>query len=196
MRAFHEIFKEDTFVRQGEPMKELSVEYFIVSIYLLLRHLRAHYVFAEEEKALFRDFVLDFHQRWADHREDDADVLRFSDARQQSAREIEVRDRVLRQLFFEFAQTRDQPIIVKDERRAFDEAERIAIYRRDDGLCQMCLEEGKPEQEARVPWREFDADHVLPHSRGGRTLVENGRVLCRTHNRGRGAQESTPQVAN
>ena len=38
----------------------------------------------------------------------------------------------------------------KDERRAFDEAERIAIYRRDEGLCGMCIEEGKPEVEARV----------------------------------------------
>ena len=194
MRAFYEVFKDDALVAQGEPMREFSIEYFIISIYLLLRHLREHYVLADEEKALFRDFVMDFHGRWSTHREDDADIIRFSDARQQSGREMDVRHRVLRQLFFNYAKEQGHGIIVKDERRAFDEAARISIYRRDDGMCQMCLDEDKPESEARVPWREYDADHVLPHSRGGRAAIENGRVLCRYHNRGRDLDESPPSV--
>ncbi len=169
-------------------MKELRVEYFIVSAYLLLRHLLAHYVFTETERELFRRFLLDFHGRWDNRREEVLDVLRFADARQQNGNEIDVRHRILRQIFFEFATENDQRILDKDERRAFNEAERIAIYRRDDGLCAMCLEEGKPEAEAMVLWREFDADHVIPHSRGGPTAIDNGRVLCRVHNRGRPAR--------
>jgi hypothetical protein len=185
MNVFSEIFKDDPLVAQGEGMKEFRVEYFIVSAYLLLRHLLAYYVFADAERALFREFMLDFHERWAARHEGEADIIRFAEARQQNSREIEVRDRILRQLFFNFASERGHDMLAKDERRAFDEAERIAIYRRDEGLCSMCIEEGKPEAEARVPWREFDADHVLPHARGGRTVIENGRVLCRYHNRGR-----------
>ncbi len=161
MNAFVDVFKDDPLVRQGEGMKELSVEYFTISVYLLLRHLRKHYVFAEEERGFFREFVMDFHTRWKGSRENnDPDILRFSEARQQSGTEIEVRHRILRQLFFSFAVSRGKEILDKDERRAFNEAERIAIYRRDDGLCAMCTEEGKPEREAHVPWREFDADHV------------------------------------
>jgi uncharacterized protein DUF262 len=186
MSEFHEVFKSDPLVAQGEGMKEFRAEYFIVSAYLLLRHLMSHYVFAEPERELFREFMLDFHTRWGARQENDLDVIRFSDARQQSGTEIEVRNRILRQHFFDFAIARGHQIVDKDERRAFNEAERIAIYRRDEGICGLCLEEGKPETEARVTWAEFDADHVLPHSRGGSTVVENGRVLCRTHNRGRG----------
>lgn len=185
MNVFFEAFKDDPLVVQGEGLKELSVEYLIVSLYLLLRHLLAQYVFADAERALFRDFVLDFYKNWSARSDADLDVIRFAEARQQSGNEIETRDRILRQLFFNFAKERNHPMLGKDDRRAFDEAERIAIYRRDDGLCQICLEEGKPETEARVPWREFDADHVRPHSRGGVTAVDNGRVLCRYHNRGR-----------
>ena len=53
MSVFFEIFKDDPLVVQGEGMKEFRVEYFIVSAYLLLRHLLAHYVFADAERALF-----------------------------------------------------------------------------------------------------------------------------------------------
>lgn len=186
LNAFCEIFKDDALVVQGEPMREFRVEYFIISTYLLLGHLRKHYVFAEAERGVFADFIVDFHRRWTTHHENEPDILRFSEARQQSGNEIDVRHRVIRQLFFEFARERGHQMLSKDEQRAFDEAQRIAIYRRDDGLCQMCLEEGKPEREAQVPWRQFDADHVLPHSRGGETILENGRVLCQAHNRGRG----------
>jgi len=65
----------------------------------------------------------------------------------------------------------------------FNEAERISIYRNDEGLCQICIEEGKPVKECEVPWKEFEADHVLPHSKGGKTVIENAQVLCRYHNR-------------
>ncbi|HET7455284.1 MAG TPA: DUF262 domain-containing protein [Solirubrobacterales bacterium] len=185
MNVFFETFKNDPLVVQGEGMKELSVEYLIVSVYLLLRHLLTYYVFAEAEQTLFRDFLVDFYGKWAARSEADPDVIRFAEARQQNGNEIEIRDRILRQLFFDFSRQHGHTMLDKDNRRAFDEAERIAIYRRDEGLCQICIEEGKPEAEARVPWREFDADHVLPHSRGGQTVVDNGRVLCRYHNRGR-----------
>jgi hypothetical protein len=79
-------------------------------------------------------------------------------------------------------------MLTKDERRAFNEAERIAIYRRDNGLCQMCVAEEKPEKECRVPWSEYDADHVIPHSKGGKTEIENAQVLCRYHNQQKGAK--------
>ncbi len=35
-------------------------------------------------------------------------------------------------------------------------------------------------------WVSYDADHVVPHSKGGQTLVENAQVLCRYHNQQKG----------
>lgn len=188
MREFYKAFKDDPMVTDGDGMKELRIEYFIISMYLLLRHLLTYYVFGEAERALFRQFVIDFHTRWrAMRRDDDTDILVFSDNRQQTAGEIEVRDRIVRQLFFEYAAEKGHEMCTKDEQRAFSEAERIFIYRRDNGLCQDCLAAGKPEVEAVVPWAEYEADHVIPHSRGGRTVVENAQVLCRYHNAQKGA---------
>jgi len=188
MRAFYDVFKDDPVVKAGGRMRELRTEYFIISTCLLLRHLRTYYVFDDAERELFYRFVIDFHLRWSDERrESDTDIFIFSDNRQQTSGEIQVRDRIIRQAFFEYAAETGHEMLTKDERRAFSEAERIQIYRRDQGLCQMCLAEGKPVKEAQVPWSEYQADHVIPHSRGGATVPENAQVLCRYHNLQKGA---------
>jgi len=185
LTLFADVFQDDPmFDEDGNgSVRELRTEYFIISAFLLLRHLRKHYVFAEQEQALFREFLIDFHERWKTKKEEDRDIVLFSDSRQQSAAEIENRHRIIRQAFFDYAKEHDVAILTKDDRRAFSEAERIAIYRRDNGLCQMCLQEGKPEKECRVPWSQYDADHVVPHAKGGPTTVENAQVLCAHHNR-------------
>lgn len=182
LRALYQAFKNDPMVEENGGMKELKVEYFIVSIYLLLRHLRKYYVYDEVERHIFHDFVLAFHARWRGKHENDNDALVFADNRQQDATSIETRDRVIRQCFFEYCSAKNHEMLTKDQRRAFSEAERIAIYRRGNGLCQMCLNEGKSEREARVPWSEFQADHVIPHAKGGETSLENAQLLCRYHN--------------
>jgi len=187
INKFYEVFKDDPMVDENGGMREFSIEYFIISIYLLLRHIDTYYVFDKKEKKLFREFAIAFHNRWKSERdESDTDILYFSESRQMGAKEIAVRDRIIRQVFFEYAKAQGHQMLTKDERRAFNEAERIQIYRRDNGLCQICLEEGKPEIEARVPWSEYDADHVLPHSKGGSTSFENAQVLCRYHNQQKG----------
>ena len=183
----HTVFKDDPILDDNNALKEFRIEYFVISIYILLRHLAKHYVFEETERELFREFVLAFHERWKAGRENDHEILVFSDNRQQSKTETEIRDRIIRQAFFEFITDCGHQMITKDEQRGFSEAERIAIYQRDNGLCQMCLAEGKPEREAVVSWSEYEADHVIPHSKGGETTVFNGQVLCRIHNRRKGA---------
>jgi len=188
MRAFYDVFEDDPLRAEGEGIPILKVEYFIISLYLLLRHVRAHYVFDETERLLFRDFAYDFYDRWRNEEEDDEDIQIFQNKRQQSAGEIAVRQRIVRQHFFEYVHRQGHQMVTKDDKRRFNEAERIRIYRRDNGLCQICIEEGKPAEEAHVPWTEFEADHVTPHAEGGPTVVENGQVLCRYHNRQKGAQ--------
>ena len=189
MRVFHRVFADDPMVADGDGLRELRIEYFVISIYLLLRHLLKYYVFDDAERELFRQFTIDFHKRWRNSRsESDTDIFIFSDHRQQTGSDIEARDRIVRQLFFEYAAEKGHQLLTKDDRRAFSEAERIYIYRRDGGLCQQCLAEHKPEREARVSWREYQADHVVPHARGGATTTENAQVLCAYHNQAKGAR--------
>ncbi len=58
--------------------------------------------------------------------------------------------------------------------RDFTHEQRLAIYRKDDGCCKIqthCSGE-------KLGWSDWHADHILPHSKGGKTTVANGQVSC------------------
>jgi 5-methylcytosine-specific restriction endonuclease McrA len=46
-----------------------------------------------------------------------------------------------------------------------------------------CVKKKRNQKKCTVSWVEFEADHILPHSKGGKSELWNGQVLCRTHNR-------------
>ena len=185
MRTFHRVFKGEAPVTGG-GMRGFRVEYFVLSLYLLLRHLKNRYVFGEAEAALLRRFTIAFHQRWLERREDDNEMLVFVGHQQQTGRSVDVRSRIIWQLFLEHAKQEGVEVKAKDPRRLFTEAQRLEIYRRDNGICQACLKEKQSEKDAWVAWSEYDADHIVPHTEGGETSVDNAQVLCRTHNRIKG----------
>ncbi len=178
-----EIFRSDPATLDGF-VPELEREYLILSVYLLARRLvQGSWTFGKKNYEAFRKFVQRLHQRWVAQDEIDAEMLQFRDQRQQNEAAVRTRDILIAKWFFE-----ENPGLDRlDERRQFNYAERITIYRKNHGLCQICLKEGQSEEDARVPWREFDADHLKAWSKGGLTTVENGQVLCRHHNRRKGA---------
>jgi hypothetical protein len=63
-------------------------------------------------------------------------------------------------------------LALKDPQRLFTTEQKIAIYKRDDGICQdkSCNKKGE--------FDEFEADHILAHSKGGETKISNGQLLC------------------
>jgi hypothetical protein len=188
LNVCRDIFRNDPAMDEGNGVKELKIEYFIISVVMLVRHLRKYYVFGKEQHEIFRRFIVSFHERWRAHHEDDRDILVFSDNRQQSAFDLENRDRVMRQAFFDFLQRENIRMVALDSKRAFNEAERIRIYRTQDGLCQVCLKKGLPHDEARVSWSRYQADHIIAWIKGGRTEDWNGQVLCSTHNAAKGGR--------
>ena len=70
----------------------------------------------------------------------------------------------------------------------FNEAERIRIYRKQDGLCQICVAKGLSPDEAKVSWSQFQADHIYPWIKGGETSEWNAQVLCKAHNASKGGR--------
>lgn len=70
-----------------------------------------------------------------------------------------------------------------DPIRGFSHEQRLAIYRRDGGRCQLRL---KCEGE-KVGWDNWHADHKVPHSKGGKTTVANGILACPACNLSKGA---------
>jgi len=68
---------------------------------------------------------------------------------------------------------------LKDPKRLFDEGQKLAIYYRDKGICQMC--------KKKVGFEDAEFDHIIPWSKGGTTTVGNGQLLCRECNRKKGS---------
>lgn len=58
--------------------------------------------------------------------------------------------------------------------RAFTEAQKLAAYTRQGGVCKMC---GK-----KFNIDEMNADHIKPWSKGGHTTPDNCQMLCSTCN--------------
>lgn len=188
LKIFYGIFKDDPMLDPSSGIKELSVEYFIISVYLLIRHLHKYYVIDDNAKINIREFIYNFHTRWKTYDESaDTDLLTFSNRRQQGERDLETRDIILRQIFFEYLSNNNKELIEKDQKRAFTELERIIIYRKGKGFCQQCLRDHKPENEAKVSWSDYQADHAIPHAKGGKTVLENAELLCSYHNKSKGA---------
>lgn len=63
---------------------------------------------------------------------------------------------------------------LRDDQRLFTHEQRLAIYRRDGGVCKVALKcEGQ-----KCEWENWAADHIVPWSKGGKTIVSNGQVSC------------------
>lgn len=58
----------------------------------------------------------------------------------------------------------------KDLDRHFTKTQREEIFRNYKGKCAIC--------GTKLSKTNFHADHIQPHSKGGRTEVTNGRALC------------------
>ena len=176
--VLYEIFNHDKFLNKNGKAIMLSSEYFILSTYILLRKLSSEkYNFGRKNYEEFRDFIFEFFSRWINQEENDDEVTKFSNKRQQDKSSTISRDIILTAFFFE----KCPHIAELDEKRSFELKDKIKIFRKDKGICQNC--------EKEISWAEFEADHIVPHSKTGRSVVENGQLLCIGCNRSKGAKE-------
>ncbi len=149
----------------------------VLSLYALTSHLLENYVMKDRSSELanwFLDFetyrrsqeplpsdggdseMVIYHEKIS-HSTDAADSLKW-------------RHEFLLRNFFQSVPN----VELKDNQRLFTSEQRLAIYRRDSGQCQLKLQcDG-----AKCEWDSWAADHKLPWSKGGKTTVENGQVGC------------------
>lgn len=67
----------------------------------------------------------------------------------------------------------------KDEQRSFSvEQRRILWNSQDERKCENCRDP--------LSWSNFTIDHVDPHSKGGRSSLENAALMCRSCNSAKG----------
>ena len=58
--------------------------------------------------------------------------------------------------------------------RTFDDDEKREAYERQRGICPVCKQH--------FEYEEMEGDHIVPWSRGGKTVPENLQMLCRRDN--------------
>lgn len=63
-----------------------------------------------------------------------------------------------------------------DDQRLFTHEQRLVIFSRSNGRCVNPND--NPDCVVVCTWDNWHADHVIPHSAGGPTTVENGQLLC------------------
>lgn len=73
-------------------------------------------------------------------------------------------------------------VSAKDPKRAFNEDEKFVLWIRSGKKCQ-----GSGCGIPLTDYKTFHADHIVPHSQGGTTTLENGQALCASCNLKKGA---------
>lgn len=180
-KELQQVKKVLNYLNKAFPNKtpELHSRAGIVSLYLLVSRLLKEYSMKDRENEIY-NFIIEFEKKLieAEQKEDNVELLKYLNAvshSSDSTNSIKTRDEVISNYFFMIV----NDIEPLDQNREFTEFQRIAIFRRDNEICQEC---GK-----KVDWKDFHADHVVPHSKGGKTTVENGQLLCSVCNLKKGS---------
>jgi len=76
-----------------------------------------------------------------------------------------------------------EPLLVKtDERRAFNETQRQFIWHQsEEKVCAIC-------HQPVDSYRDYEADHIVPWSKGGPTDISNGQITHKSCNRQKRAE--------
>lgn len=69
--------------------------------------------------------------------------------------------------------------------RAFTEAQKMRAYERQGHKCPFCQAEGI---ETEYAFEDMQGDHIVPWSKGGRTVDDNLQMLCRKCNNDKGGE--------
>ena len=160
------IFDDPSFIRnQGD----------FLPIYMIARYLKQNYAIGGQEGTIgefVREFLMEVEnvdvQDTLDVTPEERPYYDYRDARMSgalSSESFKIRFNVLLgQYLEEYPDLRQ-----KDEQRAFDYGQRLAIFQRDERTCEECGEA--------VKFGEAEGHHVQAYENGGSTTVDNGILV-------------------
>ena len=178
------------FLGRAFPEKTPELErYNVVTLYCIASSLLESYVHQGLEPKL-RDWFLSFEterraQEQLPEDERDPQLVEYRRLTSQSTdgeESIRARLDVMEKRFF----LAEPDIQLKDTNRHFLHEQRLAIFRKDQGRCQI----RKYCDGDKLVWGDWHADHITPHSKGGQTVVSNGQASCARCNTSKGSRES------
>ena len=173
-----------------EQPPEMDIKWGFVDLYLLVSKLRTEYDLRKRETDI-ADFYVTFEQERREVQDEgilaatsdqwDKDLFDYIQNFKTGGGEraaVETRHGVyLRRFLFVVGD-----LVPKDPRRSYNHSERLVIWRRANGKCDLCHQE--------VTLDNMQADHRIPHAAGGSTTVSNGQCLCGPCNWSKSASNS------
>ena len=170
------------------PEKTPELErYSVISLYILASYFLERYVI-QGKQLLIHDWFIEFEsykrkQKKIDVDSCDPEIVSYHEKTSHSTDaedSLEWRNEYLLRKFLE----KYQDIELKDNNRLFTNEQRLAIYRKNKGICQIKLKcSGK-----KCDWDNWEADHIKAWSKGGKTTVDNGQVSCPECNSSKGGK--------
>lgn len=100
----------------------------------------------------------------------------YSEMNLDDAIKLEIREKCIIEDFEESNLVKDGVVVAADTARIFTDAQRFEIWKKQNGKCPLS---GKdiPIHEV-LDASKWQADHILEHSVGGETSVDNGQLIC------------------
>jgi hypothetical protein len=171
-----------------EKTPELT-RYNVIALYCMAAELLATYVRTEFIPLLY-DWFIDFECRRSEQEklsEDEAEAEWVS-YKEKISHSTDSEDSIRSRMDFLLRDflTENPELSLKDPQRDFTQQQRLAVFRRDGGVCQV----QKRCDGDKVRWDDWHCDHRVAWSKGGTTTVENGQVSCATCNLSKGNRAS------
>lgn len=174
------------FLYDAFPSKTPELERFnLISLYGLASQLLEQYVVKDRSSEIAAWFIgFETHRRAQDELSIDQADSEFVTYHEKTSHSTDAADSLtwrheflLRKLFEAIPNFE-----LKDNLRLFTHEQRLAIYRRDGGICKVALKcDG-----VKCEWDAWAADHIKAWSKGGKTTVENGQIACVACNAAKG----------
>lgn len=179
LKILNDIFKEKT--------PELE-RYNVISLYCVIAELQKQYVI-EDIKPHFYDWFIQFEQerRLQEEKSEDEIVAEWSAYKEKISHSTDAEESIRWRMEFMLRNLLEKypSIRLKDNQRMFTHHQRLAVFRRDGGVCQLKVKcDG-----VKLTWDDWHCDHIQPWSKGGKTTVENGQVACSDCNLSKGGEE-------
>jgi hypothetical protein len=92
---------------------------------------------------------------------------------------ISTRHDVVGQFLFDGVNFEEKPKL--DPQRNFSHEEKLILYSQAQGICQLGTNNGSV-CDHKITFDDAVVDHILPHSKGGRTELANGRIAFKSCN--------------
>jgi hypothetical protein len=169
------------------PDKTPELERFnVISIYCVVSELQKQYAFDQVEPLLHEWFIsFENQRRDQDEKAEDEIDPEWATYKERISHSTDSEDSIRWRMEFMLRNflERHPNIRLKDDQRVFTSSQRLAIFRRDGGVCQLRLK----CNGAKLTWDDWHCDHFQPWTHGGKTTVQNGRASCTLCNLSKGA---------